>query len=158
MSDADFLPVYKRWLAEINEEYSGIYTFRIWLFTLTENQLNEIKRKCGNGSSLLFRIDSARDHVGYTLNSICDDILSAKLDATLLEDRDMAAPIMRPDYIRLLMMAQRDPNTWNNAPSELLQLAVEYYNNLNSDGLPFYSQKVADLCRNIIAERALLGQ
>lgn len=155
MSD-DYLPVYKRWLSEMREEYTCIYFFRLWLFTLTDNQLNEIKRKSGTGHSVLFKIDSAKDHVGYTLSSICDNILQAKIDATLLEDKDMAGPVMRSDYMRLLIGVQRDPTLWENAPSELLQLAVEYYNHINSDGLPIFDKHISERCKNIIAERELL--
>lgn len=147
----DFIPLYKRWLNEVKQETSP-EMFRLWLYSLTDQQLEEVNRKWGKFDEFW---------VGITkISSEIQRVKTQRVEYSLLAGFIFSAPLDDPKYYSVLINAALSGKSyWNRVDNCFLEKASEFYNCLTINShtcYPYFSEEIAKFCRDIIAERELL--
>jgi len=157
----DYIPVYIRFMQEVNRAEHSSRLFRFWLYTISEAQINEVKRKgleqrrfpelFPNLSQPHFK------HAWPDIRMWCDEVILYRNEGTILVNETLCSPIDDPSYAKILLDAENSEEVWRYVDSAHLEKALNFFNKINDEWLPYWDPKIAALCKNIIAERALLG-
>ena len=157
----DYLPVYLRWMHEVGRTEHSSLLFGFWLYTLSVSQVMEVKNKgldAKHTPELFPDVwgSSKKTHLP-DVRALCDEVLSYRNEATLLVNETHCTPIDDPKYAKILLDTYATNEPWRKASAPHLEKAITFFNKINHNWLPYWDPKIASLCQNIIAERALLG-
>lgn len=156
----DFIRVYLNWLSVLERDSNFEY-FIVWLWTLTESQLDEVTKKYEpHNKQLLSVIDTNYKAYDLKIADIVKSVKNCRMEYSLLYNPELALPLCEVDYVKAIMDHHFGPKHLHDLEDKHLERATIFYNDFERyDGMIlglFWNQNIADEAKNILAERFLL--
>lgn len=153
----DFYPIYSNWLKAIGYENS-FDMFYMWLWTLTDQQLDEVDRKFDYGDALNY-VDSNPKVWNSKIKDLTQSVRNVRMEWSLLVGPYLANPLDNIEHMKSLLDVYHEKVRLTDLSDFALEKYTQSYNCLMTyDGAimgPNWSENIATEAKNLLAERFL---